>query len=202
MKKNIIFPSSKVFCGFKGKMNHQSHIKWFKITSILSSAVFFTWLICLGFLIDQSFDLNTRTLTNLECAFVLGLYISLTLLSNYFDILLYVKSDKDIDTTLRYVVTWEKVCKFKIISAISIVLAYVIALMAYPDHLRAHDLQYLFQILLLTTSGFAQTSIFWKLKFVHEDCIVRCDHGLNVNVTNRSDALNENQVNICNNFGK
>ena len=79
-------------------MNHKTHIKWFRITAILSSAVFCTWLICLGFLIDQTFDLNTT----LEFALVSVWDVLFTLLSTYFDTLLYVKSDKDIDTILLH----------------------------------------------------------------------------------------------------
>ena len=178
-------------------MNHQKHKKWFRITSILSSFVFFTWLICLAFLIDQSFNLNTT----LE-ALVSVLYVLSTLFSNYFDISLYVESEKDRDNILRYVLIWQKVCKFKIIAAISIISAYVIVIMAHSDHLRANYLLRHIGILILSTSVFAQATLYTKIKFVYEDCIVKCDHGLNVNVTNRSDALNENQVNICNNFGK
>ena len=178
-------------------MNHQKHKTWFKFLSIISSLVFYTWLICLGVLIHQTFDLNTSL-----SALILVVDVLMTFFSNYFDILLYVQSDKDIDTILQYVVTWQKACKFKIILAFSIVVAYVILLMTQPDHFRDHDLQYLFEILLLTTCGFAQTTIFGKLQFVQEDCTVRCDHGRNVNVINSPGALNENQLNICQRFSR
>ena len=179
-------------------MNHKTHIKWFRITAILSSAVFCTWLICLGFLIDQTFDLNTT----LEFALVSVWDVLFTLLSTYFDTLLYVKSDKDIDTILRYVAIWKKVCKFKIIAAISIISAYVIVLMAYSDHLRANYLQRHIGILILSTLVFAQTTLHTKIKFVYEDCIANCDHGVDANVIDSPGALNENQVNVCDNLGK
>ena len=167
----------------------------------MSIAILFAGTIIFGFVINRKFYLDT-----LELSIISAIISVITVVSNCFDIILYHKSDKDIEIVLKYINTWQKVCKFKIILYIIFVIGYVILSIIYPLLITYEEI--MLGVLLLSSSSLAQFTISTKLKSVHEDCVMRCVHGFDINVTHSSDINNgiylndEDHVNVTENGGK
>ena len=98
-------------------MDHREHKKWFRIISIASIVIFFIVTLFIGFIINQKFYFDTS-----ELAIISAVVSVISVISNSFDIVLYHKSDKDIEMVSKYIHTWQKVCKFKVISFIIFVI--------------------------------------------------------------------------------
>jgi len=182
-------------------MDHREHKKWFRIISIASIVILFVVTLFIGFIINQKFYFDTS-----ELAIISAVVSVISVISNSFDIVLYHKSDKDIEMVSKYIHTWQKVCIFKIILYIIFVIGYVIPSIIHPLFFTYEEI--MLGVFLLSSSILAQFTMSTKLKFIKEDCTMRCVHGFNINVNRSSGEGNgvyvndEDQVKVNKNGGK
>merc|ERR1711902_186761 len=130
-------------------MDHKQDKQWLRIISITSIVIFFVVTLFFGFIINQKFDFNTS-----EVAIVSAFVSVITVISNSFDIVLFHKSDKNIEIVSKYIHTWQNVCKFKIILYIFFVIGYSILCIIYPSSITYEET--MLGVLLLSSSILAQ----------------------------------------------
>ena len=179
-------------------MDHQKHRMWCKITSVLSILIFFVGITSISFILHQSIYISGT----LEIAIISAVFSFITACSCGFDVRLYLKSNRDIQSILQFVHFWQQVCKFKIISCFLIALIYTFLFMIFTHEIKATYAESVFGTFILSLCGLTQFAISSKLKFVYEDCIMRCVHGFNLDATRSSNSLNGNQITVLDDGGK